>query len=157
MTSDSNVIMIGKITVYISLLDCSQKIKESLMKKLLALLILVPLIPTTSQSRPRNVFKIEIGSDYHGYSKKELRQRVWKLERAVYQLQEQVFQLAIDNSHASHGHNKNLWSCHMQSFGKTFTSSGRTKASAIAQILQKCSKATNAVHCHESDASCDNQ
>ena len=41
--------------------------------------------------------RIEIGTDYKKYSNDELRRRVYDLERAVGQLQDQVFQLAMRN------------------------------------------------------------
>jgi len=96
---------------------------------------------------------IDIGTDYSNYSNEDLRRRIWTLERAVAQLQEQVFQLAVHSNAAGTGN----WTCHMQSFGKTHVASGNTRASALAQVLKKCSDATNAVHCHESDVSCDNE
>lgn len=127
------------------------------MKLLLASLTLVSLLlPLPLHSRPREVFKIEIGGDYQHYSKKELRRRVWQLERAVSQLQDQVFQLAMDNNRPHYGSGR-PWTCHIQSFGETFTAGGGTRASAVAQVLQKCSKASSSIHCKEKDASCDNK
>src|SRR5437899_1879852 len=96
--------------------------------------------------------KIEIGKSYQGYSNEELRRRVWDLERAVAQLQSQVFQLAYRDGSGTIGSAPPMggnWSCHMESFGKTHVAAGNTKASALAQVLKKCSDATNAVHCHE--------
>ncbi len=116
-------------------------------------LLSVPLIPTTA--RAVEPIKIQIGSDYSTYSNDELRRRVWQLERAVDQLQQQVFQLALrgDSGGAVGGP---IWTCHMESFGKTLVASGATRSAALAIVLQKCSDATNAVHCHESDVKCGN-
>jgi hypothetical protein len=44
----------------------------------------------------------------------------------------------------------------MQAFGTTYVSSGNTRASALAQVIKKCSDATNAIHCPESNAKCGN-
>jgi hypothetical protein len=100
---------------------------------------------------------IEIGANYESYSNEELRRRVWQLEKAVAQLQDQVFQLAMRNGTTTPTPTNNNWTCQMQSFGKTHVASGNTRSSALAQVLKKCSDATNAVHCHESDVKCDNE
>lgn len=100
--------------------------------------------------------RIEIGENYGKYSNEELRRRVYQLERAVAQLQQQVFQLAVNNNGGSKSVDSSIWTCHMQSFGKTLTASGNTKASALAQVLKKCSDSSNAIHCNESDAKCGN-
>lgn len=100
--------------------------------------------------------RIDVNKNYEGYSNEELRRRIYQLERAVAQLQDQVFQLAIRESGSGSTGGGN-WSCHMESFGKTDIASGITRASALAQVLKKCSDATNAVHCHESDVHCDNE
>ncbi len=99
--------------------------------------------------------RIDIGKNYEKYSNEELRKRVFQLERAVAQLQDQVFQLAIRGNGAAAGSGN--WNCHMESFGKTHIAAGNTKASALAQVLKKCGDATNAVHCNESDVKCDNE
>lgn len=105
--------------------------------------------------------RIEVGRSYEKYSNEELRRRVWQLERAVEQLQRQVFELAVRPGAPSHTVmppvTAALWTCQMQSFGKTHVASGTTKASALAQVLKKCSDATNAIHCKESEVNCANE
>ena len=102
--------------------------------------------------------RIEVGSNYEGYSNEELRRRVHQLERAVEQLQDQVFQLAVrDRGDSRPLPTVNNWTCSIQSFGKTHIASGNTKASALAQVLKKCSDATNAIHCETKDVSCSNE
>lgn len=129
------------------------------MKTMICLLALVALLPLSTQATPREVFKIEIGSDYENYSTTELRRRVWELERAVYQLQEQVFQLAMNNNkRPKYGNgygNKNTWTCSIQSFGKTFTSTKSSQGAAKAEVLKDCSSATNAMHCDREDIKCE--
>lgn len=95
--------------------------------------------------------KIEIGKSYEGYSNDELRRRVWQLEKAVMQLQNQVFQLSMNQGGGG------MWTCQMQSFAKTHVASGNTKAAALAQVLKKCGDATNPVHCKEADVKCENE
>ena len=75
-----------------------------------------------------------------------------KQEKAVAQLQDQMFQLAIKSSSES-----GEWACQIQSFGKTSVAAGRTRASALAQVLKKCSDTSNAIHRNESDVKCDNE
>lgn len=102
-----------------------------------------------------DLVRIEIGKNYEGYTNDELRRRVWQLEKAVAQLQDQVFQLAVRDGGSRGGTGD--WTCQIQSFSKTHIASGRTKARALAEALKKCSDATNAIHCHEEDVKCDNQ
>ncbi len=120
------------------------------MKYLSVLVLLLCPLP----SHAIEPIRIEVGKNYEGYSNEELRRRVWQLERAVAQLQDQVFQLAIRDGA---GHGSGNWTCHIQSFGTTHVASGNTKASALAQVLKKCSDATNAVHCSESNVKCDDE
>jgi hypothetical protein len=117
------------------------------------LTIMVLLLPF--QVHAVEPIRIEFGQNYDGYTNDELRRRVWTLERAVAQLQAQVFQLAMNNSGPSPVNG--LWTCEMQSFGKTHTATAPTRISALSKVLKKCSEATNAVHCHESDVTCDNK
>ncbi len=116
------------------------------------LLILFPAVFST-EAYALEPIRIEVGKNYSGYSNDELRRRVWQLERAVAQLQDQVFQLALKNE----GHSNDLWTCTIQSFGKTHVAAGNSKASALAQALKKCSDATDAIHCKESDVKCGNE
>ncbi len=125
------------------------------MKTTICLLMMIAMLPMTAESRPRDVFKIEIGTNYEKYSKSELRRRVWELERAVYQLQEQVFHLAMDKNRPSYGGGQS-WTCSIQSFGKTFTSTKPSKGAARAEVLKDCSNASNAMHCDREDVKCEN-
>lgn len=113
---------------------------------------------SVSSAQAITPIRIEVGKDYEGYSNEELRRRVWQLERAVSQLQDQVFELAIrDNGTRISIPTTAMWTCTIQSFGKTHVSTGMTKAAAQADALKKCSDATNAVHCHDSDVKCGNE
>jgi len=126
------------------------------MKIWICLLTFMTLLPVNAQVRPRDVFKIEIGSDYDRYSERELRRRVWELERAVAQLQDQVFQLAMDKKkyRPKYKSYRKKWTCHMKSFGKTFSATKSTRGEALAKVLKECSKHTSAVHCDEDGVSC---
>jgi hypothetical protein len=134
------------------------------MKKFLFIFAFAFLFAVPAQTE--DAFRIEVGKNYSSYSNEELRRRVWQLERAVSQLQDQVFQLALHNGSNNSGSgsisvsvpsNAAMWTCQIQSFGKTHISSGRTRSSALAQVLKKCSDATNAIHCSESEVKCSDE
>lgn len=108
----------------------------------------------TQAASAEEVFRIQVGRDYSRYSNEDLRRRVWELERAVAQLQGQVFALAMKGNAPVAAVNN--WTCTMQSFGETHVASGNTKASALAQVIKKCSDASNAIHCDEDKAKCGN-
>lgn len=99
-------------------------------------------------ARSEEVFRIEIGNREGKASTEELRRRVWMLERAVAQMQTRIYQLESDGSKSK------AWTCQIQSFGKTHMATEPTKGAALAIVLKKCSDATNAIHCKESDVSC---
>jgi len=122
--------------------------------------VLLVLTPVGFAQAPQ---RIEVGRNYESYSNAELRRRVFQLEQAVSVLQDQVFQLAMRNNNGNGGlavqigNASGNWTCHLQSFGKTHTATASTKASALAQVLKACSKASNAIHCKAEDATCGNQ
>lgn len=125
------------------------------MKHFLMIAALFLCFPKAHAAGP-DVIKIEVGSghSYESYSNDELRRRVFQLERAVQQLQMRVFDLEYAKPSQPE---TNDWTCRMSSFGKTFVSTAKTKAKAMANVIEKCSSATNAVHCSESDVSCGNE
>ena len=134
------------------------------MKALIALFAFSLSFSLFSFAQADEPYRIEVGTNYSKYSNEELRRRVWQLERAVAQLQNQVFELAIRNGGNGGNnmvpapvHSGGSWTCQIQSFGKTHVAGGNTKASALAQVLKKCSDATNAIHCKEGDVKCDNE
>jgi hypothetical protein len=117
--------------------------------------IVLPLISTllfAARLSAEVPITIEIGKNYERYTEKELKERVWNLERAVAQLQNQVFQLAINKGGSAT--EVATWTCQMQSFATTHIASASTKSSAMAQVLKKCSEASNAIHCRDSDVKC---
>ena len=98
------------------------------------------MIPSYSQ-----VFKIEIGDNYEGHSNKELRRRIWKLEKAVWQLQEKVFHLQANSNRPS----RKTWVCTISNFGDNYTATGETKAVAKAKAIKACSKAGGGMFCKD--------
>jgi hypothetical protein len=87
------------------------------------------------------------------YSNSELQNRVWALENAVLQLQRRVFDLEVEGATAA-AKPKKSFTCYIQSFGKTFTATKDSESAAKADVLSKCSSATNAMHCDVSDVTC---
>jgi hypothetical protein len=128
------------------------------MKQFVLIIAIILCIPVV-QAQNTEVYRIEVGRDrsYDNYSNQELRRRVWQLERAVQQLQQKVFQLEMKPTEIVLPVQKNEWTCRISSFGKTHISTARTKAKAMADVIQKCSSATSAVHCDEDEVSCGNE
>jgi len=103
----------------------------------------------TFSAMAKDVIKIEIGDDYKSYSNKELRKRIWRLERAVWQLQEKVFDL----QHSSRTKPLKEWNCSVSALGDYFSAAGETKAIAKAKVIKKCSKKQDSFFCK--DAKCE--
>lgn len=118
---------------------------------------LVSLAIFTTGAFAQDTNKITPGDRYKNYSNEELRRRVYQLERAVSQLQDQVFQLALRSGEGSGSERALPWTCHMEIFGKSFNATAPTKAAALARTVAKCSEANDSIHCMESRASCDNK
>jgi len=118
---------------------------EVKMKNLiLGLFILAPLSYGAAE-----VYRIESGHDYNRYSDRELRKRVWELERAVTQLQARVFQLEgtpqtapVDN-----------WACTVKAMGQSYVATGPNKAVASAKAQENCKigQSGNSFHCSAPD------
>lgn len=122
------------------------------MKKILFAAFALTALFTFQPAHAEDVIRIEFGSSYDRYTNDELRRRVWQLERAVAQLQSRVFQLEVQGPKVE----MKTWTCILQSFGVTHTASASTRTAALAMVLKKCSDATNAIHCRESEAKCSN-
>lgn len=132
------------------------------MKHLLLVAALILCFPVAQAQRDRDdVIRIEVPRGergYEDYSNRELRRRVYQLERAVQQLQERVFQLEYGKMTPTPTATpeKAMWTCRIDSMGKIFVSNAKTKSKALADLISKCSAATSSVHCDESDAKCGN-
>ena len=130
------------------------------MKSLLLVIALILFFPAAQAQRPSDVIRIEIPRNergYEDYSNRELRRRVYQLERAVRQLQERVFELEYNKPGASPTPEQSEWTCRIDSMGKIFVSSAKTKSKAMAEVISKCSAATSSVHCPELNAKCGNE
>lgn len=82
-----------------------------------------------------DIFRIEIGKSSGG-SDRDLRERVWMLERAVDQLQRKVFQL--ENEGGSRGGHT---TCYIKTtFHGTFSATEPTETAAKAKAMERCSE-----------------
>lgn len=114
------------------------------MKSLMTLLVLCLSFNTFSA----DVFRIEIGKDHRKYSDRELRKRIWNLERAVWQLQQKVFQLQDQNHrNAINSKSNHTWVCTLDGMGSNYSASGPTKAVAKSRVIDKCSKKEDSFFC----------
>lgn len=118
-----------------------------------SLIVLLPLTIFTNL-KADSVYRIEVGEDYSKYSNRDLRERVWRLERAVAQLQQKVFELQAQNTATP---TPKVWTCYMQSFAQTFTATASTKSAAVADLIQQCSRRSGAIHCSEDKVKCGNE
>lgn len=100
-----------------------------------ALVVLAVLFTVAASAD--EVFRIQIGKDYHGYSQSDLQRRVWELERAVYQLQQRIFQLETEKPHAP----LDTWACRIEAMGNSYQGTGPTKALASAKAIENCKAA----------------
>ncbi len=114
-----------------------------------ALLILIGLITTPAFCADIVVIRPE--DSYSNYSNENLRRRVWELEKAVAQLQRKVFELELGSQSQPP---PTKFTCYIQAFGKTFTSTKDTRSEALANVMSKCSQENNAMFCTEEKAKC---
>ncbi len=127
-----------------------------IMKKIL-IILLMSIVGSTSSFADDRVYRIDPSGDYRHYSNDDLRRRVWELERAVMQLQAEVFKLSVQNQSGGFRPGGLLWTCQIQTFGKTYFATSNSRNSAVAQTLQKCGDASNPVHCRETSVKCDSE
>lgn len=113
-----------------------------------AILIFVAAIGFGLFAKAEEVYKIKVGSNYRNYSNRELRERVWDLERAVAQLQERIYQLEADGAATAvatkapaEPEKPDTWVCTISAMGKPYVGTGPTKAVATAKATENCMKA----------------
>jgi hypothetical protein len=95
----------------------------------LTLLLLTPFFTVLSDE----VYRIEIGKDFHQYSQSDLQRRVWELERAVWQLQQKIYHL--ENT------KQDTWVCTISTMGNSYSGKGPTKAIASLNATESCKAA----------------
>ena len=107
----------------------------------------------------KEVIRIEIGSEVESsrskYSQKDLYKRLYRLERAVRQLQDRVFDLETENSQLV-DEGKKTFTCFIKTnFDGTFTSTKKSLMEAKADAIQKCSdKIKSGFSCDEDKVKC---
>lgn len=100
-----------------------------------------------------NIFRIQAGAQpSQTASNRELEQRIWMLERAVNQLQNQVFRLSDQGPREA----PKTSSCYLKTSLKgTFTGSGASKTEAKGKALKACTDAGGGIFCDETELRCD--
>lgn len=100
-----------------------------------------------------DVLRISAGPQYSDKATiRDLEERIYRLERAVAQMQNEVFRLSdMPRAQAS------KVSCYLETtFDGTITGSGSTKTEAKGKILKEChDKGTNSIFCKDRDIKCD--
>lgn len=105
---------------------------------------------------------IQPGKDYKKYSHEELQKRVWQLEQAFQQLQENSKKQAeqttslIETAKAKEKASSTQWTCYIRTSG-FFASSDPTKELATQNALEKCRNNSAPIHCKEAYVKCDEE
>lgn len=85
------------------------------------------------------VIIIDVGNEERS-SKKDLEKRIYRLEKAVRQLQERVFDLEVENGGLKED-NKKKFTCYIKTNMKgTFTTTQSSLTQAKAEVMRKCSE-----------------
>ena len=121
------------------------------MKVLSLFFILTTLLTATAEAQSRRdnrgpSIRIEIGDDRDD---REMLKRVYRLERAVRELQEKVYQLESTPAPQTQ----------VTCYGTMFVAglvrgSGRTRAEAVVNALADCQTRAHSMHCEESKLTC---
>ncbi len=109
-----------------------------------------------------NIFRISVGPrETSSTSMRDLQERVWALERAVYQLQNRVYDLTDQLNDSRRIRLPSLpvktYSCYITTpFDGTFTGTGSSIGEAKGKALKACSvKNKSSIFCSESKLKCD--
>lgn len=98
-----------------------------------------------------DIVKIEIGKRGSS-SQRDLERRVLRLEQAVWQLQQRVFNLESSGSLSKPGAE---WICKITAMGDIYTGIGGSKAVATHRAIQSCTKARDGNGFFCKDATCE--
>ena len=101
--------------------------------------VFIALIFSFYTSVAEDVIRIEVGKNHRKYSDREMRQRIWQLERAVFQLQNRIFQLE-GRRPVQVVNTADSWICTTGGLGQTYSGTGGSKAVAKSRAIEKCSK-----------------
>jgi hypothetical protein len=104
------------------------------MKKALTAAAIILLVSTGAVTD--DVFRIEVGRDYHKYSNSDMQRRVWELERAVWQLQQKIYQIEANKQPTA-----DTWICTINAFGNTYTGTGASRPVAQSKAVDACKNA----------------
>ncbi len=106
------------------------------MKYLFSAFILMFVSDVQADVPPRNIVNLQLSKN-DNYSDRELRERVFRLERAVWQLQQKVFALQTNSKRPS----EDTTVCFVKAMGNNHSATGPNKAVAKHKAMEKCKKA----------------
>ena len=101
------------------------------------------------------VVVIDLGSESKSSSRRDLEKRIYRLEKAVRQLQERVFDLEIENGELKDDNVKKI-TCYIKTNSKgVFSSTQKSQTQARAEAMQKCSEVIKfGFECEEDKVKC---
>lgn len=131
------------------------------MKIIYSMLIFTALTistPSYAKTDTQSIVRIDIGEENYSdtaVSKKELYRRLYRLEKAVKQLQERVFELEI-GSDLQTSKDKKAFTCFIKTgFKGTFTSTKNSLTAAKADVMKQCSDVVKyGMDCDEDKVKC---
>lgn len=104
-------------------------------------LFLITALLITASAFSSDIIKIEIGKKGGSYSKKELERRIYRLEQAVWQLQQRVFNLETTSTTTTTPNPGIEWLCKISAMGEFYTGIGGSKAVATHRAVENCKAA----------------
>ncbi len=92
-----------------------------------------------------DIVQIQVGKRDKAYSTNELKERIWRLESAVFQLQQKI--IAIENGGNTNS-SGDTWVCTIDGFKTKYSATGGSMAVAKSRAINECNmKETNSIHC----------
>lgn len=88
---------------------------------------------------------IRPGIDPNNYNTNQMKQRIWRLERAVTQLQKRITQLEQDKSNQQAS--QASWLCTFKAMTDIYTGIGASKSVAKHNASVACQNGGNSFHC----------
>ncbi|WP_409477215.1 hypothetical protein [Pseudobdellovibrio sp. HCB154] len=101
------------------------------------------------------VVVIDLGDESKSVSRRDLEKRLYRLEKAVRQLQERVFDLEVENGELKDDKVKKV-TCYIKTNSKgVFSSTQKSQTQARAEAMQKCSEVIKfGFECEEDKVKC---
>lgn len=109
-----------------------------------------------ARTKGEKIVVIDLGSETPAKSSnKDLYRRLYRLEKAVRQLQERVFDLEVENSQLKEEEKGPSYTCYIKTSKGLFTSTQKSMTQAKTQAMQKCTEAIRyGFDCDEDKVKC---